>query len=53
MKSTHQQLAGIQKCSIQALSTQEPLSLQKVAYQECVSVALLPDKVLGLGGIGQ
>src|SRR5438309_6247232 len=53
MKSTQRQLAGAQKCSIQALPTQEPPSLQKVAYQECVSLTLFPDKVHGLGELGQ
>jgi len=53
MKSTQRQMAGTEKCSIQALPTQEPPSLQKVAYQERASVALLPDKVHGIGELGQ
>jgi hypothetical protein len=52
-KRIHRQLAGIEKCSIPTLSTQESLSFQKVAYQKRAFVALLPDKALGLGEIGQ
>jgi hypothetical protein len=51
MKSTQQQ-AGVEKCSIQTLSTQEPLSLQKVAFQHALSSISPVGKVLGLGKMG-
>jgi hypothetical protein len=47
----YRQLAGAEKCSIQALPRQEPLSLQKVAYQDGSSADWLPDKVFAPGDL--